>query len=126
MITDLSGVKLTISFTDPDLDEEEKEVEAIKLLAQIKDLDEVEDFGRVSEINVPENSKSISGYVAGKVWTFIKSQNLKQVWEFLNSRLGNKIIEVEAEANGKKIKVKAKNSQELQQAVKAVQDFIQS
>lgn len=126
MITDTTGVKLTISFADPNLDEEEKELEAIKLLAQIEDLDEVEDFGRVSQINLPQNSKSISGYVAGKIWTFFKSQNIKQVWGFLSERLGNKIIEVEAEANGKKIKVKAKNSQELQQAVKAVQDFIQS
>ncbi|MGB3654371.1 MAG: hypothetical protein WBA41_24615 [Rivularia sp. (in: cyanobacteria)] len=44
----------------------------------------------------------------------------------MSERLENKVIEVEAEANGKKIKVKAKNSQELQEAVKAVQEFIQS
>ncbi len=126
MITDLTDVKLTISFVDPDLDEEEKEAEVIKLLAQMKNLDEVEEVGRVAEASVPQNSKSISGYIAGKVWTFVKSQNIKQVWGFLSERLGNKVIEVEAEANGKKIKVKAKNSQELQEAVKAVQEFIKS
>lgn len=63
-----ADMKLTISVVDPDLDEQEKEAEVIRLLGQMKNLDEVEEIGRVASLNVPHNSKSISGYVAGKIW----------------------------------------------------------
>jgi hypothetical protein len=59
---------------------------------------------------------------------------VKQLWGFLSDapvgsrprddRLGNKTIEVEAEANGKKVKIKASSRQELEVAVKAIQEFV--
>ncbi len=47
-MADTSDVKLTITFTDPDLDAEEKDEEVQKLLAQMKDLDEVEAVDRAA------------------------------------------------------------------------------
>ncbi|MBW4498427.1 MAG: hypothetical protein KME57_02255 [Scytonema hyalinum WJT4-NPBG1] len=109
-MADTSDVKLTITFTDPDLDAEEKDEEVQKLLAQMKDLDEVEAVDRVINSNAPEGSKSVTGWVVAQLITFVKPENVKQVWGFLSDRLGNKTIEVEAEANGKKIKIKASSS----------------
>ncbi|WP_414585957.1 hypothetical protein [Scytonema sp. PCC 10023] len=39
-------------------------------------------------------------------------------------RLDNKVIELEAEANGKKVKIKASSPQELEAAVKAIQELV--
>ncbi len=39
-------------------------------------------------------------------------------------RLGSKTIELEAEANGKKVKIKASSRQELEAAVKAIQELV--
>jgi len=123
-MADTSDVKLTITFTDPDLDAEEKDEEVQKLLAQMKDLDEVEAVDRVINSNAPEGSKSVTGWVVAQLISFVKPENVKQVWGFLSDRLANKTIEVEAEANGKKIKIKASSRQELEAAVKAVQELI--
>ncbi|BAY47290.1 hypothetical protein SAMD00079811_49070 [Scytonema sp. HK-05] len=125
-MADTSDVKLTITFTDPDLDAEEKDKEVQKLLAQMKDLDEVEAVDRVINSNAPEGSKSVTGWVVAQLISFVKPENVKQVWGFLSDRLGNKLIEVEAEANGKKIKIKASSRQELEAAVKAIQELVET
>ncbi|ARV60478.1 hypothetical protein BZZ01_19195 [Nostocales cyanobacterium HT-58-2] len=119
-----SNVKLTITFVDPTLDNEEKDEEVKKLLAQMKDLDEVEAVERVVIPNAPEGSKSVTGWVIAQLMTFVKPENVKQLWGFLSDRLGNKVIELEAEANGKKIKIKASSRQELEAAVNAVQELL--
>jgi hypothetical protein len=122
-MTDTSNVKLTITFTDPDLDDQDKDEEVQKLLAQMKDLDEVEAVDRVVNPTVLEGTKSVTGWVVAQLIAFVKPENVKQLWGFLSDRLANKVIELEAEANGKKIKIKASSQQELEAAVKAIQEL---
>ncbi|MDF5711238.1 MAG: hypothetical protein PUP90_27090 [Nostoc sp. S4] len=124
-MADTSDIKLTITFIDQDLDAEEKDQEAKKLLTQMKELDEVEEVNRVAEIDVPEGSKSITGYVVGQVIAFVKSESVKQVWGFLTDRLGNKPIEIELEVtkDSKKVKVKASSRKELEAAVNAIEEI---
>ncbi|WP_414585953.1 hypothetical protein [Scytonema sp. PCC 10023] len=125
-MADTSDVKLTITFTDPDLDDEEKDEEVQKLLAQMKNLDEVEAVDRVINADAPERTKSVTGWVVAQLITFVKPENVKQVWGFLSDRLANKVIELEAEANGKKVKIKASSRQELEAAVKAIQELVET
>lgn len=119
-----SDLKLTITFTDPALDDEQKNEEVQKLLAQMKDLDEVEAVDRVVNPNTLLRTKSVTGWVAAQVIAFVNPENVKQLWGFLSERLGNKLIELEAEANGKKVKIKASSQQELEAAVKAIQELL--
>ncbi|MEI2577430.1 hypothetical protein [Scytonema sp. PRP1] len=122
-MADTSNVKLTITFTDPDLDDQDKDEEVQKLLAQMKDLHEVEAVDRVVNANAPERTKSVTGWVVAQLIAFVKPENVKQLWGFLSDRLANKVIELEAEANGKKVKIKASSQQELEAAVKAIQEL---
>ncbi|BAY99413.1 hypothetical protein NIES37_33950 [Tolypothrix tenuis PCC 7101] len=127
-MADTSDIKLTITFIDPDLDEEEKDQEVERLLSQMKELDEVEEVNRVAEINAPVGSKSITGYVVGQLVALVKSESVKQVWGFLTDRLGNKPIEIELEftkesGESKKVKVKASSRKELEAAVNAIQEI---
>jgi hypothetical protein len=118
-----SDVKLTITFVDPDLDDQDKDEEVQKLLAQMEDLHEVEAVERVVNADAPEGTKSVTGWVVAQLIAFVKPENVKQLWGFLSDRLANKVIELEAEANGKKIKIKASSQQELEAAVKAIQEL---
>ncbi|MCY7275941.1 MAG: hypothetical protein LH702_19940 [Phormidesmis sp. CAN_BIN44] len=123
MITD-SNIKLTIAFNDPELDSEELEAQAQNLLAQMRDLDEIETVDRVLDPNPPEGNKAIGGMLVGLLTALVNKENAQKLMGFLGDRLGGKSIELEIEANGKKLKVKASSQAELEAAIAAAQKFI--
>ncbi len=119
-----SNVKLTIAFNDPDLDSEEREAQAQNLLAQMRDLDEIEAVDRVIDPDPPEGNKAVGAILVGLLTAEVSPANVKKLLGFLGDRLGNKAIELEVEANGKKLKVKASSQQELEMAIAAAQKFV--
>jgi len=119
-----SSVKLTIAFNDPDLDSDELEAQAQSLLAQMRDLDEIETVDRVLDPNPPEGNKAVGAILVGLLTAQVNKENAQKVMGFLGDRLGNKVIELEVEANGKKLKVKASSREELEAVIKAAQDFV--
>ncbi len=123
-MADEPNVRLTIVFNDPNLDSEELEEQAQNLLAQMKDLDEIETVDRVLDPNPPEGNKAVGAILVGILTTQVNKENAQKLMGFLGDRLGNKPIELEVEANGKKIKVKASSQAELMAAIEAAQKFV--
>ncbi|XHX79069.1 MAG: hypothetical protein RBJ76_03815 [Stenomitos frigidus ULC029] len=123
-MTETSNVKLTIAFNDPDLDSEELEEQAQNLLAQMRDLDELETVDRVLDPNPPVGNKAVGAILVGLLTAEVSPINAKKLFGFLGDRLGGKTIELEVEANGKKLKVKASSREELEAAIKVAQDFV--
>ena len=123
-MADEPNVRLTIVFNDPNLDSEELEEQAQTLLAQMKDLDEIETVDRVLDPNPPEGNKAVGAILVGILTTQVNKENAQKLMGFLGDRLGNKPIELEVEANGKKIKVKASSQAELMAAIEAAQKFV--
>lgn len=121
---DESNYKIQIVFNDPDLDSEEREEEAQKLLNQLRKLDEVEDANRVLDPNPPEDNKALGGFLVGILTAEVNPSNIKSLFGFLRDRLTGKTIELEVEANGKKLAVKARSQAELMAAIKAAQEFV--
>jgi len=119
-----SSIKLTIAFNDSDLDSEELEAQAQNLLAQLRDLDEIETVDRVLDPNPPVGNKAVGAILFGLLTAQVSQANAQKVMGFLGDRLGNKPIELEVEANGKKLKVKASSQAELMAAIEAAQKFI--
>lgn len=119
-------IKLTIAFTDSDLDLEEQEDQAQRLMATLKQMDEVDAVKRVPDPDPPEGSKAFGSFLVGSLMAEVSVANTKKVLGFLGDRLGNKPIELSVEANGKKLEVKASSREELEAAIKAAQDFINS
>ncbi|MEH2092177.1 hypothetical protein [Nostoc sp.] len=120
-----SNVKLTIALInlDPDPQEQERqEKEARYLLGEIKD--DVESAELVAVTEIPEGAKSVGGFLVGVLQAEVSLANFKKVLAYLGARLGNKTIELEVEANGKKLKVKASNQEELNAAIEQAQKFI--
>jgi hypothetical protein len=123
-MTSASEIKVTINFNDPDLDNDERDQEVDKLLPQIRELEGVTS-DRVLDPNPPEGNKAIGGVLAGLLMAEVNLANFKKLMEFLGDRLGNKPIELEVEANGKKLKVKASSREELEAAIASAQKFIE-
>ncbi len=122
-MTITSNVQITIALKDSDLDDEELQEETEKLLQQMRELDEVEDANLVTDPNPPERGKG-GGFLLGLLTAEVNAKNIKALFGFLSDRLGNKPIELEVEANGKKLKVVASSQQELQAAIQAAQEFV--
>ncbi len=124
-MTSSSNIQLTLALKDSDLEDEELQEETEKLLQQMRELDEVEDANLVADPNPPERGKG-GGFLLGLLTAEVNVKNIKALFGFLTDRLGNKPIELEVEANGKKLKVKASSQQELQAAIEAAQQFVAS
>lgn len=118
-----SNVKLAIALSNPDLEPEELERETRYLLQEIKDLD-VENAELVGVTEIPKGAKSVGGFLVGVLQAEVSIANFKKLLGFLGDRLLNKTIELEVEANGKKLKVKASSQQELNAAIEQAQKFI--
>lgn len=117
--------KFTINFNDPTFDDEERDTEVQKLLRQIKDLESVT-ADRPLEANPPEGSKAAGGFLVGLLTAEVSIENGKKLLVFLGDRLSRKVIELEVEGNGKKMKVKANNHAELESAIAQAKAFIES
>jgi hypothetical protein len=118
-----SNVKLTIALSNPDLDAEEQERETRNLLREIRDLD-VESAELVAVAQTPPGSKAFGALLLGVLQTEVSLANFKKLLGFLGDRLGGKSIELEVEANGKKLKVKASSREELTAAIEQAQKFV--
>jgi len=126
MAVDYTLVRVTLRFTDPSLDLEERDLEVQKLLPQLAQLavsGDVEQSGRVPDPNPPETSKGF-GFLLGLFQAEVSAANFRALSQFLGERLSGKTIEMEVEANGRKLKLKASSQAELSAALKAAQEFI--
>ncbi len=117
-------IKLALAFNDPDLDDDEREAQALQYRQEWKEMDEIETIERILEADLPQRSKPGEGTFVGLLMTAVNAANAKKVMRFLGERLGSKPIELAVEANGKKLTVKAHGREELEAAIKAAQDFI--
>ncbi|MCG6136806.1 MAG: hypothetical protein MET45_19580 [Nostoc sp. LLA-1] len=120
----LPSIKLTINLNDPDLEPEHRDTQIQNLMAELKEMDEVNSVYRVRDNNPPQASKALGGFIIGLLTAEVNAKNAKQLFGFLGNRLSGKPIELEVEANGKSLKVKAHSREELEAAIKAAQDFI--
>jgi len=123
-MSETPSIKFTIAFNDPDLDSEERDEQAQRLMAELKQMDEVDAVDRVLDPNPPEGNKAIGGMLIGLLTAEVSVGNAQKLMGFLGDRLGGKPIELEVEANGKKLTVKAHSREELEAAIKAAQDFV--
>lgn len=121
---DTSTIKVSITFNDPELDSEEREEQAQRLITELRQMDEVEDVGRVLDPSPPEGNKAIGGFLAGLLTAQVNGKNAGKLLGYLGNRLGGKPIEMEVEGNGKKLTVKVYSREELAAAVIAAKEFL--
>jgi hypothetical protein len=118
------NIKLTIGFNDLGLDLEERDRESLRLISELREIDEVEKVERIPDAKMPAMSKAFGGFLMGLLTAEVNPKNIKSVFRFLGDRLGGKSIELEVEANGRRLKVSAGSREELKAAIQAAQAFI--
>jgi len=117
-------LQLTIAFIDPELEAEDRDAEAQRLIADLQEMDAVDTVQRVLDPNPPAGNKAGGGFLVGLLMAEVSVANARKLLGYLGDRLGNKVIELAVEGNGKKLSVKASSREELEAAIKAAQDFI--
>ncbi|MBD2294379.1 hypothetical protein H6G06_13010 [Anabaena sphaerica FACHB-251] len=125
-MSDTSNFKITIAFTDSELDDEEKNKEVQKLLTQMQKLDDViEDVNRVIDSNPPKLNKAGGGFLPGLLTAQVNPANFLKLFGFLAERLGNKPIKLNVKApDGREINLEASSKEEFEFAWQKAQDFI--
>ncbi|MEE3716080.1 hypothetical protein V2H45_04880 [Tumidithrix elongata RA019] len=118
-------IALTITFTDPDLTNEELDEEVVRLLEELSDRSDIEAVDRVRDPNPPDGNKSVGGFLVGVLTAQVTAANAKKALGWLGDRLGNKPIVIEAETDGTKMKASAYSKEELVFAVQQIEAFIE-
>jgi hypothetical protein len=117
-------IKLTIAFNAPDLDAEERDEQAQRLITELKEMDEIETVSRVLDPNPPEGNKALGGFLVGKLATEVKSSHINPLFRLLGERHAHKSVEMEIEVGDRKMKLTAASREELMATLPMVQQFL--
>ena len=119
------NVTLTIDLNDPDPDVEETDEAIQNLLAQMRELDEIEAVDRVFDPNPPAGNKAIGGFVVGLLMAEVSVANFKKLGAFLGDRIGNKPIKLKVKApDGREMELEASSQAEFDYAYQKAQAFL--
>ncbi|MBW4580509.1 MAG: hypothetical protein KME42_13170 [Tildeniella nuda ZEHNDER 1965/U140] len=122
-MTTARNVKLTLAVVDPELDEEEKDLEARRLLRNLREMkDEVERV-ELATREPTAGTKPVLETLVGILTAEVSAKNIKAVFERL-SEYWKRPIEMEVEANGRKLKLKVSSQKDLEKAIEAAQKFV--
>lgn len=117
--------KISFRLDDPELDDDGLQCTTEELLRQIREVDGVVQARLAATEVVPEGSKAIGSFLVGVLTAEINLENAKGLTSFLaNFLFRQRTIEVEVEANSKKLRIKAGNEKELVAAIEAIKDFV--
>jgi chromatin segregation and condensation protein Rec8/ScpA/Scc1 (kleisin family) len=123
-MTDAPTVQLTFAVNDPELDDEERQKIAQKLLRQLDQLDEVEKVCRAEDSNLEEGSRSVLATLVGVLTAEVSVENLKKVLGFVGDRIPNKPIIIKVKVGEQEVEIEAKSRKELEEAEKVANNLL--
>lgn len=115
-MTDEPTVQFTFAVNDPELDDEERQEIARKLLHQLRKLDKVEKVERVEDLNPEAGAKPGFATLLGFLTAEVNAKNINAFVSFLGDRLGDKSIVVRVKVGEKEVEIQGKSSKELEEA----------
>ncbi len=109
----LPNITVTLTFSDPRLDDEEREAMALDLYQQLRASDsEFGEVRRVSEV-APPGSKSIGAQVIGALAAVVSATSLKAFFAYLSERWRGREITVEVDFDAKTVKLAANSAEDF-------------
>jgi hypothetical protein len=122
-----SNIQVTISLSDPALDDEELQEAVENLLPQIREVDGVEEADLVAVEKAPQGSKALGGFLLGMLMTEVKPSNIKALFGFLSDRFGGKPIKLNLKTpDGRELSIEASSQAEFDYAFQKAQEFLKS
>lgn len=122
-MTDQPTIQFTFAVNDPELDDDERQEIAQKLLRQLRQLDEVEKVDLVEDLNPEAGVKGFATLV-GFLTAEVSVKNIKDFLSFLGDRIGDKPIVVNVKVGDKEVKIEAKSRQELLEGERVAKDLL--
>lgn len=119
-----SNIKIVISLSDVGLEDKDLQAQTEKLLPQVKEIEGVDRVNLVTVAEAPLGSKALGPFSVGRLKTIVDPNKIKALFEFLGDRMNGKTIELDVEANYKKLKLKVDNQEELVAAIETAQKFV--
>jgi len=122
-----SDIQVTISLSDPSLNDEELDEEVENLLPQISQVDGVAQAAKVPIEEAPKGAKALGGFLLGILTAEVNPANIKALFGFLSERLGGKPIEMSLKApDGRELSIKVSSQAEFDYAYQKAQEFLKS
>ncbi|MEC4814549.1 MAG: sugar ABC transporter permease [Scytonema sp. PMC 1069.18] len=119
---EISNIEVTISLSDPSLDEENLQAEAENLLPQIREVDGVEEAHLVSAEEAPKYAKG-DGFIVGTIRAVIVPGS-KALFDFLKERLSGKPIKMSIKAaDGREVKIEAGSKEDFEFVWQKIQEL---
>ncbi|MBD2611964.1 hypothetical protein H6G94_11865 [Nostoc punctiforme FACHB-252] len=125
-MADEPTIKFTFVVDDADLDDEERQKIANKLLREIRELDEVEKAERAEDLNQEAGSKSGFATLIGVLTAEVSMKNVKSFLGFLGDRLSDKPIKINVKAGDKEVNIEAKSRQELLESERVAKELLEA
>ncbi len=123
------NIQLTITLSDPKLEEERLQEDTRNILSEIQEFDGVQKAD-LMPVETPEpGAMGIGGFLVGILSAEINIENTKGLVRYLGDRLRGKNIKIKitAKGNGQEVEVEieGRNAKELQQAYEKVKPIIE-
>jgi len=126
-MTSTSNILVTISLSDPDLDDEELQAEVENLLPQVREVDGVEQATLAIVEKAPSGSKALGGFLLGMLTAEVNPKNIKALFGFLGDRWGGKPIEMTVKTpDGRELSLKASSQAEFEFVMQQAQEFLKA
>ena len=120
-----SNVQVTISLSNPNLDDQELHAEVENLLPQLREVDGVEEADLVAVEQAPTGSKALGGFILGLLTAEVNPANIKALFGFLGDRIGGKPIKLNLKApDGRELSIEASSQAEFDYAYQKAQEFL--
>jgi HD superfamily phosphohydrolase len=124
-MTDTSIIRFTFAVNDPELEDEERQEIARKLLRELRQLDEVEnaDFAKDSELE--SGAKSVLATIVGVLTAEVSIENIQKVLGFIGDRIPNKPVVIKVKVGEQEVEIEAKSRKELEDAERVVRQLLE-
>ena len=115
-MTDPQLIQFAFTVDDPELDDEERNRNALQLLSQLRQFDEVESVERTEAVNPEVGTRAGLETLIGFLTVEISRENLQKVLGWLHNRVKPKPIEIVVG----EVKIKVQSSEDLAKAEQTV------
>jgi hypothetical protein len=118
-------IEVLLRFQDPDLEEEDLQVEVEQLLPQLRDIDGVGSVELLSAEQVPMGAKAFGGVILGAVKFLVDNSNILQGTVWVGERLisGRSMKMVVKAPNGSEFTGEAKSREDLEYLLQKAIEF---
>jgi hypothetical protein len=121
-----STVEITFALDDPDLDDNERQDFAKKLLKQLREQGDAESVERADDLNLEQGSKGGLDKLVGVLTAQVKFKDIVGFFGVLSEKLGEKPIEVHVKVGDREVTIKGTGEKAILQAKQVAAELQQA